>query len=621
MKKFLVSILSALLVALCVVAAACGTNNNFTASGFKDFGAIKSQGGFVAQTENYVVFINGVASNSGDNSYGAPVKGSLMAIKNSDFAAGKFSEAKIVVPKLFAATDYSAGFFIQGDYVYYGTPSTDKDSSGNIATSEIEFMKAKLDGSAKPERLFKYSALSVSYRIVNNGDSIFVVYYDSVDSAIKEFSAASGTVKTIAKTDAKNNDKNEAGEYLSLGEYKFLKTKDASEYAVVYALTVYDQQYFEKEAEESGYSRSTAKYNYVYAYKAGGDSVKILDGKEKSLTYAIKHVSEGFAFFTEKDINSKETVKGCAVKELASAEKYCEIKNSDLLADTSLIVALDEVYALDSEGKFVYTTSLLGNDRENRKTVILKNEALSSILLKHGNDLYFYNTENNIVRVEMENEEAKTVRVSLGSVNASWYKPQLITVDGKDYLAYCDTTTVGSSYVYAANLASKVVEEDTDDDGENDLFYLEAVEFCGKKTPADAANVVTDAVNKIPSKLTLVEKDGALVSEEYENAQKIYDGLSEEVKKFVSESNVKTLSNCKKAIELAEKFNVLFKVRYYDKLSEDEKTELKAAYETAKAARQELIDKEGETNYKAIKAMISDNINSYFQDAKKKIEG
>ena len=93
------------------------------------------------------------------------------------------------------------------------------------------------------------------------------------------------------------------------------------------------------------------------------------------------------------------------------------------------------------------------------------------------------------------------------------------------------------------------------------------------------------------------------------------------MKKFVSESNVKTLSNCKKAIELAEKFNVLSKVRYYDKLSEDEKTELKAAYETAKAARQELIDKEGETNYKAIKAMISDNINSYFQDAKKKIEG
>ena len=104
MKKILIGLISALFVAVSVLAAACGSNGSFVAPGFKDFGETKQQGGFVCRTENYVLFINGAGASSGDNAYGAPVKGSLMAIKNADFVAGKFSEAKIIVPKLFAAT-------------------------------------------------------------------------------------------------------------------------------------------------------------------------------------------------------------------------------------------------------------------------------------------------------------------------------------------------------------------------------------------------------------------------------------------------------------------------------------------------------------------------------------
>ena len=143
----------------------------------------------------------------------------------------------------------------------------------------------------------------------------------------------------------------------------------------------------------------------------------------------------------------------------------------------------------------------------------------------------------------------------------------------------------------------------------------------GKVTAADAANVVADAVSAIPSTLDLEETDGVLKSEKYDNAQKIYDGLSDEVKEFVSESDVTKLANCKKAVSLANAYYKLKSVVDYDELSDAEKATLKTDYETAKAARQAIIDEEGEETFKAIRDMIEENIKYYFQQAGKKVEG
>ena len=242
-------------------------------------------------------------------------------------------------------------------------------------------------------------------------------------------------------------------------------------------------------------------------------------------------------------------------------------------------------------------------------------------MFKNGDSLYFYNSDNNIVRVKLSDAEANTERVSLGATNSSWYKPQVITVDNKDYLLYCDATTIGSSYTYVADLSAKVIAEDTDEDEKDDLFYLDNVKFMGQMTEEDSANVVADAVNAIDSTLDIEEKDGKLVCEKYEKARKIYDELDESVKKFVGESYVTKLENCKKALELAEKYNSLSDHAKYDKMTDSEKANFKTAYETAKTARQTLIDKEGEETFKVIRDMIPSKYKYFFQQAKKKIDG
>ncbi len=624
MKKFLIGLLSAVLVVVSVMAAACGSNGSFAAPGFSDFGNVKQQGGFVCTTENYVLFINGAATSSDDNSYGSPLKGSLMAIKNADFASGDYSKAKVIVPKLFAASDYTSGYYVQGDYVYYGTPSTHKNSSGAVASDEIVFMKSKIDGTEKPQELFSYNSLSVSYRIVGTAESVYIAYYDSNDTSLKVYSSKTGKTEVIAKTDAKTDVQvGDTGTYLSLGDYKFIDNANTESAVLVYTVTVYNEKYYEDKAEQNGYSRATASYNYVYAYKAGDTAEesssfmgnRIFDGKEKSLTYTLTSVNAGYLFYTSKDVASKEKSYGVSVKDFASAS---EIVNTDLIADTTYIVSLDEVYAIDGDTHTVFVTSLKTNGKNERKTVVLANESLSTILFKNGDAIYFYNSDNNIVRIKISDAEANVERISLGTVNTSWYKPQIITVAENEYLLYCDTTTIGSSYTYVAKLSAEIKEEDTDDDDEADLFYLDGVVFMGQMIDADKANEAVAAINDIDSELELEDKDGVLCCEKYEEAKKVYDGLSDAVKKHVGESYVTKLENCKKAIELANKYYALKNVTKYDNLSDTERVNLTAAYKTAKDARQDLIDKEGKAGYETVRDMIPQEYKYYFQQAEKK---
>lgn len=628
MKKILICILSVIIATSCALFVACD-NNKFSAPGFTDFGSRQSWGGFVAQTENYVLFINGIGDSTADNSYGKPVKGSLMAIKKTDFANGDYDKAKIIVPKLFCSSDYTSGLYISNDgYVYYGTPSTDKNSSGNIANDELVFMKSKIDGTEKPTTLLKTSfALSTTYRIVGSGDTAYIVYYDSTDTALKVYTEKDG-VQVIAKTDSKTSIKS-GDEYLSLNSYTFVEgDKDI---AVVYTATVYNEQYYEdKESDTSSYSRSTASYNYFYTYSAG-DSVATdselggkrltINDKEKLYTYAITVINNGFVFYTETDVESNASNMFFNLATVSDGKVNAkEQADSDLAADTTLIISENEVYAIDGDNHYVYKTSLANPDtgRIDREQVTMANEDLETLKLKNGDYLYFYNDDNNIVRVKMNDKDANVERVSLGEVSTEWYDPQIVTVGEKDYLLYLDTTKVGSSYVYAANLSSKVIEEDTDDDDEADLYYLESVNALAQKTDSDLANVVIDAVDNIPSTLDLdTDDNGLLYSEEYNKAQKAYDEST--VKDSIGSDYVTKLDNCKKAIELVNAYAKLSKIVEYNNMTDEEKAAIKSDYEKAKSIRQALID-ESESTYTTVRDLLPEQYKYYYQQAVKKID-
>lgn len=621
MKKILLIVFTVVLAVSAAFAVGCGSGASFKKPTLTDHGALVSDGGFLAETEKYVYVINGTGVSSADNSFGKPVKGSLVAVDKSTLGGEVKSE--VVIPKLFVASDYTAGVKISGEYVYFGSPSTDKNSKGGIANDELAFQRAKLDGTqTKGDVFFSVSSLSAKYRITEEGGIVYIIYQDSSDSSVKVYDTSSKKTVTVAKTDEKNNDavKSASGKdvYLSMGDVTF--AEDSDSVALFYTVKVYDEEYFKDKAEKEGYSRSTASYNAVYAVNAKGEAVKVLDGEEGNVTYAITLVKDGYVFYTATPSGGEAKTYVKAVKDALNESVKAEVvKNTKYAVSGAIIESLSEVYFYDSDAKSVVKSTLVGDERAV-KTNVYKADDVSSLIAVKDGYVYYNNASGEIARAEMNNEKAVAERVSAGSVNSSWYAPEFVTANGTTYLFYLDTTTTGSSYVWFTDLnANNVKGEDTDDDGENDKFWFEGEKLAGVMLAEDRANAAVSAINDIASTLDLEDEDNEFVSS-VSHARKVYEALDAEAKKSVSESYVVKLENAEKAIELGRAYNELAEaVKYVSKMPAAEKAALREKlsdkYEAAKSIRQGMIDSIGKDRFVNVRDLLSNNLKAYFTKA------
>ncbi len=614
MKKILIKLFIGVLSVLVVLGGlvACG-GKDWSGTTMNEWGQVKSVGGFIAETDNYFYYINGMANSADDNTFGTPIKGTLMAIDKSDM-----EKTEIVVPELFASTDYNAGLFIDEEYVYYGTPNTDKTSDGSIASSEMVFTKTKLDGTGS-ERLFKVNTHSTEYRMVKNGDKVYIVYYDSAESALISYDTVAKQKTVIAKTDEKTE-----GNY-SLGEYKFVNDT-ADGVSVIFALTVYSEPYLEDKAQEQNYSRAMENYNLVYAYKAG-DAVSeqtnvagkvIFDGSEKDSKYSITLSDKEYIFVTETTALGKTKIFGAKSSDMYSGN-VVEIKNQSYVASGNLIVSLDEVYAL-TDGT-VYKGSMTADDKLTKEKVVIK-DTVSKLLFVKNNDLYYFNTNNQIARIEMKNADANEVVVTENTVNTNWYAPELITIGANEYLFYLDNSSFGASYVHYIDVNGTVNEKDTNDDKEADFFYLDGAVFMGKMTDQDKASTINALIGDVATEikdgvLNFTEKDDALTVEKVTEARLAYNALTDEVKKLVSESSLTTLQNYEKAVEMANLYAELDGMSEYDTMSQTEQQALESAYQSVKAQIEEFIASD---DYSVISAYLNNNLKWNYQKAVKTFE-
>lgn len=174
---------------ICVCAAAAMSVSLFAASAcsgvYKSValegdisGAVSSNGGFAVEKGNYVYYINGKQTNTADNTFGSVATGAIMRIAKSDLAARNYSKTQTVVPEIVHSGNTNGGLFIYGDYVYYSTPSAEKNSDGEIQNSHILFKRAKLDGTEAMRDYFaKYTDNSIEYRYVSGKDGVVYLLY------------------------------------------------------------------------------------------------------------------------------------------------------------------------------------------------------------------------------------------------------------------------------------------------------------------------------------------------------------------------------------------------------------------------------------------------------------
>lgn len=164
---------------------------------------VTSNGGFLVQTGDYVYFVNGAGSNSADNTFGSVVKGSVQRISKADLAAHNYSASETVVPLVTYSEHYNAGIYVYGDRIYYATPSTAKNSSGEVQYTKLEFKSTSLNGKdTMSDNYYRASSAALSYRYVSVNDVVYLMYACS-ETLYSESSAVTNihSVNTVTGED------------------------------------------------------------------------------------------------------------------------------------------------------------------------------------------------------------------------------------------------------------------------------------------------------------------------------------------------------------------------------------------------------------------------------------
>ncbi|MBQ9513835.1 MAG: hypothetical protein IJR66_02500 [Clostridia bacterium] len=634
-KIIKVLVLLTLVLMLGSILFACGNKWNKNKVILKDYSVTDTwtDGGFVAETTNYYYFINGVGNSTDNNKFGTPVKGALFATTKD------FSKTSIIVPKLFVASDYKSGLFIDGGYVYYGTPSTDKDYEGNAASNNLTFSRTKLDGT-DTTTYFTIKSLSSEYRFVKGGDGkVYVVYYDAKTTSLISYNFNDKTATTIAKTD---NTIATNGE--DLDSYTFIDTENLGDAVVLYTSKIYAEKYDEEKAKEDGYTRSTKNYNNVYAYKVGDGKldngfygVNVLDGNKTTYEkYAIKKVNKNEVFYTATVQDGNSTVKYYVntIENLIAKNTATELTNKTFfdIEGSSLIVSSAEVYYVDSENGLIMKSTLVGNVYTETRPVA-KTETVDKLYFIDGDFMYYANSDGKLARIKLTVDGAEVSSreeiVSKDTIATDWYTPKLLNGN----IFYIDNSANGGSYVNVVDVNGEVKEKDTNDDGETDVYYLGGQFFIGEEAVGDAGLFIKGEIVSIANNL---DGKGRIVFDADDNGNIVLDAdgnptnseivkVKAKVDEFIKnkankealgEDNISLINKYSDALKVSVK---MYKLSNFKKLSEDEKNAKKGAYEDVKTELESILknDKtEGNTYYSEMRALIVVNLNYEYQCAR-----
>lgn len=522
MKKIMV-LLFAAVMSLSLVFAGCNSSETHYTNGLGGFdGAVESNGGFAVTKGDYVYFINGVASNTDDNTFGKPVTGALVRIKKSDLSAAADRDkvavsAEMVIPSLFVASDLTSGFYMfQNDNnVYFASPYTEKDKEGNVENDRLSFVKASLDGKERTV-LLTVDDNSTPYRFVENGGKVYLVIKTTVKDERSESDTA--TRAALVAYDASNGNKIFTSEKVS--EYDFGEGND-----IYYTVTAYDEKLKQEE-----------KYNDLYRYVAGSDKGElVLSGKgnvstDKSdekgtgltgVTYSIienatdalyvkvTYVDTSVTTVTQyKALKKKDVIANSSAANMeklialndGSANASTVFASTSYYANTNCILYLDSTYGIVAYNYEAKNTAE-GEVVVDHRIRLFYDDDLIGYTVKFWQDDYLYviDSDNYYYRVNVAalieyackleggklngtKPETKLEKVNFLANSTSWYLPEI--VDGKYFLSVY-TASPYSSLVYVSDMEANAAIADADDADEK----IEAIRASEKE--AVEANLST----------------------------------------------------------------------------------------------------------------------------------
>ena len=446
-KKIMGFVAAATMVGSTIALAACDAKPNALKeplSYTESDNAANSNGGFAVEKDGYVYFINGQATSDANNEYGEVTKSSLMRISKVDLEAGSYDKAQTVVPLLFVSGNMDAGIYIHGNYVYFATPTTDKDLNGNVLSGSLDFKRAKLDGTeVMSDYYFRTSTNSVQYRFVKGSDGkVYCMYVD--DGALKSFNTETREETVLVKGAASG----------------FIFSEDQDNGTVYYTMNVPNMFFGTDNAANETYTQiyrvSPTATVSVDKDKA---SYTAKDGDKYTKTYDFDET-----FFKDKNAEAKAD-KTDEPYDLADYTTYGYVNLGELVVDG--IGASDGTFAVPTEKteQFHDMTDYNAAKTENGGADFTELSGYTYTLRSYENGgIYFTrslvnateNDENNLYYLADETVNAAAWNTVTGN-NKFDIVSTNVTNASADALYYIDAETDEHTYLYVSG--EKLVRE------------------------------------------------------------------------------------------------------------------------------------------------------------------
>lgn len=205
MKKVLLSIIGFCLCAVCAFGViGCTPNYGKTTT---DTTKVTSNGGSVVKYDGYLYFVNGIGTNDGENNGGTI--GSIYKVAISDNGEiAKDAKYEKVVDCL---VGYNKGSItIIGDFLYYTTPGTGKNKTGELLYNKTVFMRKNLS-TGKTQEIYKTAENSADesvtfafYKTGEQQDVLNLVVYEATSKTLKGFKIGNKIETVFSKENITN---------------------------------------------------------------------------------------------------------------------------------------------------------------------------------------------------------------------------------------------------------------------------------------------------------------------------------------------------------------------------------------------------------------------------------
>lgn len=418
---------------------------------------VVSNGGSVVSYNGYMYFINGTKTNDGTgNKAGEVVQSAIYKAKlNSDGSVltntdGSIAEISQVVSSLVGFSNGSIHIF--GNYIYYTTPNTGKNSKGDILYYQTCFYRYDLTTGASQKiytTVQNASDETIDYTYYKFGDKLFLLVYEKSQKTITSVEINTNLKTSIIASDV---------ESVLFGE-NFGEIKNAlnNSYAENYI-------FFTRAALETGSVRTGVRVFKIKADGSGetliseGETVSLLSTRNDKLLYSLNSI-----IYIQSITNGEETLT-------FDAEQTVSLVSYDNIIFQEAVEDEDGIGLIVYENNNIRYIKLSDGQvpdagTDNNKVIYSYDEDVSAVFIGTEGDYVVYTVSNILYKLKYKNiGETEIVVPEKLSTTTADEANGFLTAEIIDGYVYFFNTTNSETYMFRASMTTPTIT-DVDENG------------------------------------------------------------------------------------------------------------------------------------------------------------